>query len=204
MQNLSNSPFFKCIHESISALKNPAPETLMGYYEDFFMTLMATVEKEDSTIPLFRHLRFMHIEIYALRKLVRSSDIDNSFFLETILWKALGLIDVELDVVRLKIEQHGLTLKTEDPGGESPVFWSKKYSVTDLIELIVALCESGALVFRDGSKIGYAALVRLFERTFNVTIKDPRGLKSNVTSRKIKATKFLDVLSSNFVELCNH
>ncbi len=179
----------------------PSSELITSYYGDFSIALIEAVEKEASTLSLFRDLRLAHIEITSFCTQMENNSHESTSHLVTVLRKALGIVEVELDIVRMRIGHYGLTFKPTE-SGEIPVFWSKDYTVTDLMELIVALYECRALVYRDGSRVSLAALVRLFERVFNIAIKDPRGLKSNVTSRKIKPTRFLDVLYAGFVELC--
>jgi hypothetical protein len=203
MRNLFDSSFFECVRESLRTSVPPAPNTLAIHYGDFSVAFTEAVEKEESTIVLFRYLRLIHIEICMFYKQMKESTLNNKSMLVTLLWKALKIVEVELDIVKIKIGQCGLAPpKPADATHKAPIFWSKEYTVTDLMELIVALYESGALVYRDGTRVSLVALVKLFESAFNIAIKDPRGLKSNVTGRKIKATKFLDILSANFIELC--
>ena len=204
MENLFDSNFFVSVRQCIRASEIPTPEVIMEHYGDFAAALGEAVEKEESILSLFRLLRLVHIEISSSYKYIEDSGQINEPVLVMVLWKARERVEVELDIVYMKVEQYGLAPKSPDTVNDAPVFWSKEYTVTDLMELILSLHESGALVYRDGSKASLAALVRLFEHSFNISIKDPRGLKSNVTTRKIKATKFLDVLSANFIELCSH
>ncbi len=215
MRYLLESPFLVCVRESIETSQAPAPDVLTARYVDFSAAFASAVEGEDSILSLFRNLRLLHIEIRSCLRRVEICALGGGSLLVSLLWKSLETVDVELDVVRMKIDHYGLSPKPDgsprsldgsgSPGssGIPAMFWSKDFTVTDLMELIVALCESGAVVWRDGSRVSLAALVRLFERMFNIEIKDPRGLKANVTTRKIKAISFLNVLSENFMRLRN-
>ena len=161
------------------------------------------MEKEDSTLAVYRWLRLLHIEICWYFKQMEECGLKNKSVLVTLLWKALNIIEVELEVVKVRIEHYGLAPESPKVANDAPVYWSEEYTVTDLMELIEAMYKSGVLVYRDGRRVSRAALVRLFERTFNIEIKDARGLKRNVTTRKIKTTSFLNILSANFIELRN-
>lgn len=203
MRTLFDSPFFESIRECIKTSQTPPPDILMAHYGDFHQALASDIEKEESVLSQFRYLRLVHIEICSYYKQMEGSGARNTSVLVTLLWKALGIVEIELDVIRLHIKHYGL-MQAADTGNQIPVYWSKEYTISDLMELVVALHESKALVYRDGRQVSLAALVRLFGGTFNIDIKDPRKLKSKLTSRKIKAIKFLDVLSANFIDLCNN
>jgi hypothetical protein len=203
MKHLFDSPFFESVRESIRTLEPPEPEILAVQYGDFIQTFSTAIEKEESTLSLFRYVRLVHIEICHYYKQMEVCGLKNTSVLVELLWKSLETVETELEVVRMKIKQYGFAATSTDGCDDVPIYWSKEYTITDLMELIVALQKSKALVYRDGTPVSHAALVRLFERTFNIVINDPRKVKQHATTRKIRAIKFLNVLSENFISLRN-
>lgn len=200
MGNLFDSPFLQSVRGSFQNSQNLPPDVLIEQLDNFTSLLYSIVGKEQSLISLTRQLRTAHIELCSCLSNPAGYNLSNSSLLLSLVGKARSLIQVEIDIVALRIEHFGLCDNDITPVSE--IYWSKDYSVSDLVELILSLHRSGALCYRDGSPASLSAIVRLVERSYNVQIKDFRGLKKNVTTRKMRFTKFLDVLSSNFIELC--
>lgn len=155
---------------------------------------------EESLIALFRCLRISLIELRATVRHIESCLIPDASLFFSLVGKAIEMLEMEIEIVSLRMAHYGLTGNAADP--VSTLYWWKEYSVTDLMELLIALYECQALRNRDGSPASLNAIVRLAEQAFNIRIKDYRGFKRNLISRKIRFSKFLEVLSDHFISLC--
>jgi hypothetical protein len=202
MENLFNPSFLNYVRDCLKDSGNVSPDAILTDFDDFIASLKKVVENEESALSLFRYLRMAHIELCSCYKYMKESLMSDVALLYTLIWKAKAIIEVELEVVYLRIEQYGLLPEEKEANKDAPIFWSKEYNYADLMELILALHKSGALVFRNGQPASEAAIVRLFQKAFNLRIKNARDVKRNLKRRKITVTKFLDVLSANFVEVC--
>ena len=80
------------------------------------------------------------------------------------------------------------------PPPASPLRWNG--NKTDLYELVVALHECGVISYNGGEEIPFSQLVTHLCRFFNIRAGDPRDIKRNVLSRKIRLTNFIDRLKS--------
>lgn len=112
--------------------------------------------------------------------------------------KAIALLEVEAKIIYLEI-QHPQIVVCNESHYTSPLHWSKEFTQTDLIELLNALHKLGVILNRNGSPADFNAIVREFERLFNIKIKNDRKLRTGTVSRKIHPSKFLDRLRSAFI-----
>ena len=80
------------------------------------------------------------------------------------------------------------------PPPASPLRWNG--NKTDLYELVVALHECGVISYNGGEEIPFSQLVTHLCKFFNIRAGDPRDIKRNVLSRKIRLTNFIDRLKS--------
>lgn len=202
MKHLIDLPVFECVRESLRRSKAPKIEEMVANYDDFTASLIVAIKTEKSPLNLLRSLRLIHVEVSALGKWLEYETFEGASILTMLLWKVHEVVAIELDIVKLRIRQHGLTVPPIDSDGELPaVFWSKNYTVTDLMELLVALHRSGAIVFRDGAIVSLSMLVRIFGQIFNIEIKEPRKLRSNIKMRKLHEIKFINVLLASLTEM---
>ena len=70
----------------------------------------------------------------------------------------------------------------------------------DLMELIAALQISGAVRRIDGSPADLPTLVNVLSKSFNVRINNPEQCRHAVINRKLRLTRFLDLLRNSLIE----
>jgi len=102
-----------------------------------------------------------------------------------------GLMEIEKEAATLKaIAQNPMTI--EAPDKASPYIWKAKDA--DLVELVAALNQAGAIQRTDGEPITRKELMEFFCDCFNKPIKDPEGKLVKVCDRE-KVTAYLDKLA---------
>ena len=100
-----------------------------------------------------------------------------------------------------KAENMAAAVIEKVPGADTPYRWVA--SNTDLLELLVALMEEGAIQRMDGEKLSRKELIDSACRRLNIEIKDAEGKLNKATARKSSLTPFLDKLKHSFVNYVN-
>lgn len=83
---------------------------------------------------------------------------------------------------------------------KSPLYWSKEFTPTDLVELLAALHLAGAFCKVDGSRVEWTLIVETFAKTVNIRVNNPDQCRHAVLNRKLRLTRFLDLLRGRLVE----
>ena len=68
------------------------------------------------------------------------------------------------------------------------------------MELMTALQLPGAVRRMDGTQIDWETLVGVLSRVFNIRINNPAQCRHAVVNRKLRLTRFLDLLRNYLVE----
>ena len=118
----------------------------------------------------------------------------------SLLESALLLTNFEIRLVftRLRYPSIADPVSVEVP--KSPLYLSKEFTPTDLMELIAALQISGAVRRIDGSPADLPTLVDVLSKSFNVRINNPEQCRHAVINRKLRLTRFLDLLRNHLIE----
>lgn len=118
----------------------------------------------------------------------------------SLLESALLLTNFEIRLVftRLRYPSIADPVSVEVP--KSPLYLSKEFTPTDLMELIAALQISGAVRRIDGSPADLPTLVNVLSKSFNVRINNPEQCRHAVINRKLRLTRFLDLLRNHLIE----
>lgn len=114
----------------------------------------------------------------------------------TYITAAIHLIQSELELLK----EARIHLPKQPPRQSSQFHWSEKLTKRDLIELLTALDQIEAIVDAGGKKISYSLLVETFEQLLNLDLSKSYNIRSEVLSRKIKCTDFLNRLTKAVVE----
>ena len=113
---------------------------------------------------------------------------------------AISILNFEKRAILLQLHYPSLV----DNGGcvapKSPLYWSKQFTATDLMELMTALQLTGAVRRMDGTQIDWETLVGVLSRVFNIRINNPAQCRHAVVNRKWRLTRFLDLLRNYLVE----
>ena len=89
------------------------------------------------------------------------------------------------------------------PQSEKPrsaLYLAEPFTPTDLMELITALHSVGVGRRIDGTRANVEQLVELFSWMFNVRINNPIQCRRGVINRKLRLTRFLDLLRNSLIE----
>lgn len=118
------------------------------------------------------------------------------------LWKgAVAHLEFEIRMVYLRIEHPAVMNRLRE--GDKPrsaLYLAEPFTPTDLMELIAALHAAGVGRRIDGSRANVEQLVELFSWMFNVRINNPIQCRRGVINRKLRLTRFLDLLRGCLIE----
>lgn len=118
------------------------------------------------------------------------------------LWEgAVSHLEFEMRMVHLRIEHPAVMDRL--PQCEKPrsaLYLAEPFTPTDLMELITALHSAGVGRRIDGTRANVEQLVELFSWMFNVGINNPIQCRRGVINRKLRLTRFLDLLRNSLIE----
>ena len=118
------------------------------------------------------------------------------------LWEgAVSHLEFEMRMVYLRIEHPAVMNRL--PQSEKPrsaLYLAEPFTPTDLMELITALHSAGVGRRIDGTRANVEQLVELFSWMFNVRINNPIQCRRGVINRKLRLTRFLDLLRNSLIE----
>ena len=147
-------------------------------------------------------LEILHRLIRADARLCRLKNCicDKHSLQASLLKSAIQLTNFEIRLIftRLRYPSIADPVSVEVP--KSPLYLSKEFTPTDLMELIAALQISGAVRRIDGSPADLPTLVNVLSKSFNVRINNPEQCRHAVINRKLRLTRFLDLLRNHLIE----
>lgn len=156
---------------------------------DEFTSVVASIT-EDSTLDYKQHYRILSYVHSIL--LARKSGSNHSTYITA----AIHFIQSELELLK-EARIHSPKQPSRQP---SQFHWSDKFTKRDIIELLTALDQIEAIVDASGKKISYSLLVETFEQLLNLDLSKSYNIRTEVLSRKIKCTDFLNRLTKAVVE----
>ena len=126
---------------------------------------------------------------------------NNSDSLQCLLIRSsLSLVNFEKQMIYLQLKYPGIR-EIPSEHHHSPLKISKKYTNSDLMEVIAALSAVGFFCQRDDSPATFMQITREFETLCNTSFKNPDNCRWAVLNRKNRLTHFLDTLRNTLVEL---
>ena len=148
-------------------------------------------------------LDMLHALSRARNRLVRlrSCEERRPAALVALLKGAVAHLDFEIRMVHLRIEHPAVMDRL--PQSEKPrsaLYLAEPFTPTDLMELITALHSAGVGRRIDGTRANVEQLVELFSWMFNVRINNPIQCRRGVINRKLRLTRFLDLLRNSLIE----
>lgn len=171
-----------------SELREPENTLLEEAYNRFVEQVVDLSEHSLSSIDFLRHLKITEITLAKIKLNIQPAlHKIQAFFIDAAI-KYLNC-EQELVMLRLKYPQMGR------PNGkqyQSPLYWSR--TPTDLMELLSALQAAGSIKKIDGTDAEMTLMVESFEKFFNCHIKNPARCRNAAINRKIRLTRFLDLL----------
>lgn len=113
---------------------------------------------------------------------------------------SLSLVDFEQRMIYLQLKYPGIReIAAQRP--HSPLKISKRFTNSDLMEVIAALTAVGFFCQQDDSPATFMQITREFETLCNTSFKNPDNCRWAVLNRKNRLTHFLDTLRGTLVEL---
>ena len=186
MDRLKQTQFFRYIVSGEN--NNISHNEIFHAFEQF--TLAVTSIAEDPCLEYKQHFRTLS---YIHAVLVANESHAN---LSPYITAAIHFINAELELLKF---QPKLPLKPQ-ARQQSQFNWSEKFTKRDLIELLTSLDQIGAIVDVNGKKISYSLLVETFEKMLNLELSKSYNIRTEVLSRKIKCTDFLNRLTKVVIE----
>lgn len=117
----------------------------------------------------------------------------------SLLKSALALIGFEKKMIYLQLKYPGIREVQSHRLSELKI--SKKYTNSDLMEVIASLASIEFFCLCDDSPASFMQITREFETLCNTRIKNPDNCRWAVLNRKNRLTHFLDTLRNTLVEL---
>lgn len=113
---------------------------------------------------------------------------------------SLTLVDFEKQMIYLQLKYPGIR-EIATQRRHSPLKISKRFTNSDLMEVIAALSAVGFFCQQDDSPATFMQITREFETLCNTGFKNPDNCRCAVLNRKNRLTHFLDTLRGTLVEL---
>lgn len=113
---------------------------------------------------------------------------------------SLTLVDFEKQMIYLQLKYPGIR-EIATQRRHSPLKISKRFTNSDLMEVIAALSAVGFFCQQDDSPATFMQITREFETLCNTNFKNPDNCRWAVLNRKNRLTHFLDTLRGTLVEL---
>ena len=196
---LENSRFMKLLCTSLENNSGQCDlERLKISYARFVGNVQRLVVSEQCT-----PLDMLHALSRARNRLVRLRSCEERRPAALVaLWEgAVSHLEFEMRMVHLRIEHPAVMDRL--PQSEKPrsvLYLAEPFTPTDLMELITALHSAGVGRRIDGTRANVEQLVELFSWMFNVRINNPIQCRRGVINRKLRLTRFLDLLRNSLIE----
>lgn len=196
---LENSHFMKLLCTSLESDSGQCDlERLKASYARFVGSVQRLVASEQ-----YAPLDMLHALFRARNRLVRLRSCEERRPAALVaLWEgAVSHLEFEMRMVHLRIEHPAVMDRL--PQSEKPrsvLYLAEQFRPTDLMELITALHSAGVGRRIDGTRANVEQLVELFSWMFNVRINNPIQCRRGVINRKLRLTRFLDLLRNSLIE----
>ena len=191
-------PFIEMLEMSFdSQLSDKECEAFNVAYEEFIDMLYGlTVQPRKSFLDLLHEFVCLRLRLMRLQERI----VENKSLQASLLKSALLLTNFEIRLVftRLRYPSIADPISCEVP--KSPLYLAEPFTPTDLMELIAALHCAGVGRRIDGTRANVEQLVELFSCMFNVRINNPIQCRRAVINRKLRLTRFLDLLRNSLIE----
>lgn len=198
MENLDKNQFIVTLDTLLNRRLSDAECTAFhAAYEEFIDLLHGlAVQSSKSPLDLLHELARLQSRLMRLQERIVGKESPQASLLESAL--LLTNFEIRLIFTRLRYPSIADQVSVEVP--RSPLFLSGQFTPTDIMELATALHLSGAIRRIDGTRVDLTTLVDVLSRTFNVRINNPEQCRHAVINRKLRLTRFLDLLRNHLIE----
>ena len=199
--NLTNKRLYQQLNHPRTVEKNIV-EDMTSAYMEFVGDLFDYINKEKDMKELMRNLNTSYIDFETLKSLEKSSPTENHKLKIIFLDKLMSLIDKETELIYRQMEYPKFFI-TVDSDWKSPFYLNSDIIRNiDIMEIICALFYIEGGVYRyDHKEVFLSEFIRIFEKMFNIEIKDVYKKEASVIKRKpSKITEFLDKMKTAIIE----
>ncbi len=168
----------------------PDMAQLDGAYEQFLFRIKQMTESEIAPIELLRQFDRASNVLNWLQIKGKDQSSECYYYISS----GLSALEFERKAVLLQIEHPHIF--TQQQTFQSPLFWSKKFPLIGLTEILCGLTLLGPIVTADDSPATFTAIIRTFEFVFNVKLGNPQEIKRSVLRRNLHLTRFTDAVRS--------
>ena len=175
-------------------------DTEMQDAYDEFIRCIATIGNSKDNSNIFRMLNLTRIEIAPLKELYQYEQGGGNALKNSYLHKVLAIINVELELLSLKIKHPESFVSPISPTSESDLYVipkSKDLGIIGIAEIVIGLSFLGEVVGKDGKPVPLVRLAHGFEVLFNLKFGSIYDKLDAIFMRKpFNLTKTLDALKN--------
>lgn len=196
MERIFNSRFMRIVFRGQKC--DYDPNYLLTAYTDFKTQLLTVSDDEHNYRGKFRTIKSLRelLELHIKSERFQNERGEN---IQAFASLALKQVVVELDLLEKQLQYPDLFSLTDKSSSShmSPLAWNtKSHSKRDLIELITALTDAGAILSSDGNSVAFATIVKEFASFLNVSISTSQAYneRDNIKSIKQNPASFTEKL----------
>lgn len=193
---LDNCDFIALLRSSLHAQFTIQEQVLLDMeYDRFLARIERVVQGNKSKLEKLRILTRTGETLERLKLNIR----DQTSFRYLYAQSAGSILDFEKRAILLQLKYPGLSEGAVVR--KAPFRLSKKYTPTDLMEILTPLHAIGFFCLPDGSPASLADLTKEFELLCGIKFRNPETCRWAVLNRKTKLTNIVDTLRRTLLEL---
>lgn len=197
-RKLANSEFIKQLCRLRGKNPTHAEVKRLGIAHTRFINRVQQISKLDSQSKLDSLQSLARLRELLLR--LRDEQEGRRSLTCELIRSALSLVEFEQRMIYLLLKYPGIR-EVATQRRHSPLKISKRFTNSDLMEVIASLSAVGFFCLQDDSPATFMQVTREFETLCNTSFKNPDNCRWAVLNRKNRLTHFLDTLRSTLVEL---
>ena len=164
-------------------------------FERFINSITRQAKSKKSNIEKLRAFTCA----YELFELIKNNIRDHTSLKYLYAQSACSILNFEKRAILLQLKYPGLSEGSATR--HAPFRLSKKYTPTDLMEIITPLHAIGFFCLPDGSPVSFAELTKELETLCGIKFKNPETCRWAVLNRKNKLTYIIDTMRRTLLEL---
>lgn len=193
---LDNCDFIALLRSSLHAPFTMQEQLLLDLeYDRFLARIERVVQGSKSKLEKLRILTRTGETLERLKLNIKDQTSSRYLYAQS----AGSILDFEKRAILLQLKYPGLSEGTAVR--KAPFRLSKKYTPTDLMEIITPLHAIGFFCLPDGSPASLADLTKEFETLCGIKFRNPETCRWAVLNRKNKLTYIVDTLRRTLLEL---
>lgn len=197
-RKLANSEFIKLLYRLRGLNPNNAEVKRLGIAHTRFINRVQQISKLDSQSKLDSLQALARLRELLIR--LQEKHEGNGSFTNELIRSSLSLVDFEQRMIYLQLKYPGIR-EIAAQRHHSPLKISKRFTNSDLMEVIASLSAVGFFCQQDDSPATFMQITREFETLCNTSFKNPDNCRWAILNRKNRLTHFLDTLRGTLVEL---